>query len=220
MKRIWNELFILFCAAVLMLSASVTVFAAGKVTYNGNSQKFIFEPGSEYSPTDLFASFKGVMPGDSITQKVHIKNDVSNNIKIKLYMRSLGAQEDSEEFLSQLGLTVMQEGNSELFDAPADQTGQLTDWVCLGTFYSGAEIDLDVTLDVPIELGNEFQSAVGSLDWQFKVEELPISPDDPKPPQTSDNSKLPLYIAFIIVSGATLILLFLFKPHRRTGEES
>lgn len=219
MKKILQKIFILIGTVVLIMSMSVTAFAAGTVTYDGDSKKFIFEPGSEYSPTDLFSDFKGVMPGDSITQKVYIKNDVSNNVKIKLYMRSLGAQKDSEDFLSKLNLKVSQDGSSNLFDAPANQTAQLTKWVYLGTFYSGAEIDLNVTLDVPIELGNEYQEAVGYLDWQFKVEELPVEPDDPKPPQTGDTTNLHLYIALVSVSGLVLIFLLVFK-HRKNQEET
>ena len=207
MKRIWS----LFCTIALIMSLSLTVFADGTVTYEGDSQKFIFEPGSKYSPTDLFDSFKDVMPGDSLTQKVHIKNYVSKGVKIKLYMRALGAHEDSVAFLSQLRLRVSQDGASELFNAPADQSAQLTEWVYLGTFYSGAEIDLNVTLDVPIELGNEFQDAIGYLDWQFKVEELPIEPDDPKPPKTGDSAKISLYIVLAGVSGFAVILLVLAR---------
>lgn len=210
---------ILFFAVILVMSSFTTAFAEGAVTYDGNAKKFIFEPGSEYSPTDLFTDFKGVMPGDSITQKVHIKNDVSNNVKIKLYMRSLGAHEGSEDFLSKLNLKVSQDGTSNLFDAPANQTAQLTEWVYLGTFYSGAEIDLNVTLDVPTQLGNEYQEAVGYLDWQFKVEELPVEPDDPKPPQTGDSSNLHLYIAFASVSGLALIFLLVFR-RRKVWEEN
>ena len=218
MKRIMKRVFTLLAAVLVLASMSVTAFAAGTVTYDGDAKKFIFEPGSEYSPTDLFTDFKGVMPGDSITQKVYIKNDVSNNVKIRLYIRSLGAKEGSEDFLSKLNLRVSQNGDSNLFDAPADQSAQLTEWVYLGTFYSGAEIDLNVTLDVPIDLGNEYQEAVGYLDWQFKVEELPVEPDDPKPPQTGDTTNLTLYIALASVSGLVLIFLLVFGRRRKQEE--
>ena len=218
MKRIMKRVFTLLAAVLVLASMSVTAFAAGTVTYDGDAKKFIFEPGSEYSPTDLFTDFKGVMPGDSITQKVYIKNDVSNNVKIRLYIRSLGAKEGSEDFLSKLNLRVSQNGDSNLFDAPADQSAQLTEWVYLGTFYSGAEIALNVTFDVPIELDNEFQEAAGYLDWQFKVEELPVEPDDPKPPYTGDTAQLTLYVTLAVICGVGLIYLVIFKRRRKKAK--
>lgn len=218
MKVYIKRLFALLTAALLLTVTVVPAMAEGGVTYDGNAKKFVFEPGSEYSPTDLFTDFKNMMPGDSITQKIFIKNDVSNDVKIKLYIRSSGASEGSEDFLSKLKLTVSQDGSSKLFDAPANETAQLTDWVYLGTFYSGAEIDLNVTVSVPAELSNEYQDAVGHLEWQFKAEELPIEPDDPKPPQTGDRTSLPLYITTASLSGLVLVFLIVLVSRRKLTE--
>ena len=210
MKR-FLTLLVLFA---LLCSMSVHGFAGGKVTYDGTAQKFIFSSGSDDNPENLFPDFQNVMPGDSITHKITIRNDASNEVKIRLYIRATGAQEGSEAFLSQLNLCVTQDGDSIYFDAPADQTAQLTEWTYLGTFYSGAEIDLNVTLDVPITLGNEFQDAVGYLDWEFKVEELPIDPDDPPPP-TGDRKLIKLAGMSAAAAAALLLIVVLRRRSKK-----
>lgn len=214
-----KRLCMIILCLLLVLSMSVTAFAAGSVTYDGDANKFIFAPGSDYSPTDLFSNFKNVMPGDTLTEQILIKNETSNNVKIRVYMRSLGAQENTDDFLSQMNLTVQQKDDSILFAAPADETAQLTDWVYLGTVYSGGEITLDVTLEVPITMGNDYQNEIGYIDWEFKVEELPVEPSDPEPPKTGDTSNIFLYSGLMIFSLVAL-MIFLFLGKRRKQEES
>ncbi len=211
----FKKFFAVLFAAVMMLSLCTTVFAAeGNVKYVGGSEKFIFLPGSEDSPTDLFGGFKGVMPGDTLTQKILINNDAENEVKINLYMRSLGAQEGTDDFLSQMTLTVNQDGKSDLFAAPANETAQLTDWVFLGTIYSGGKVTLDVTLTVPPSMGNDFQDAIGYLDWEFKAEELEVDPTDPEPPVTGDDYHLALWISLMAVCAAVIVVL-LFKKKKQ-----
>ena len=219
-----KKIIALLITFVLLLSSTVTVLAAdGKVTYSGNAGNFVFEPGSEHSLTDLFPNFKGVMPGDTLTQKITVKNDADNKVKVKIYIRSLGAHEDSVEFLSQLGLKVAKSEENKMaymFDAAANETALLTDWVCLGTLYSGGEVNLDVTLNVPTSLDNEYQSKIGYLDWEFMIEEFPIEEGDPKPPQTGDNSNLGLWFAIMICSLTMMIILLVWRKKDKENEEN
>jgi hypothetical protein len=221
MKKLFS---ILVALIVLCLSATPAFAADGKVTYNGEAQQFIFEPGSEHSPTDLFPNFKDVMPGDSITQKITVKNDIHNDVKVKIYIRSLGAHEDSVDFLSQLHLTVKKSEENEMaymFDAAADDTAGLTDWVLLGTLYSGGEVNLDVVLDVPTSLTNEHSEQIGFIDWEFAIEEFPVEPGDPSPP-TGDRSYIFVYIASIagIVALAAVIIIFVVLKKDRKEKEN
>ena len=219
-----KKLIVLLVICIITLCPVFYVSAAnGKVTYSGNAGNFVFEPGSEHSLTDLFPNFKGVMPGDTLTQKITVKNDANNKVKVKIYMRSLGAHEDSVEFLSQLGLKVAKSEENEMaymFDAAANETAQLTNWVYLGTLYSGGEVNLDVTLNVPTSLDNEFQSKIGYLDWEFMIEEFPVEEGDPKPPQTGDNSNMGLWFALMISSLAMLIILLFWRKKDKEDEES
>ena len=211
MKRFTALLF----AVLLVFSLATTAYAAGSVSYNATANRFIFAPGTSHSLTSLFANFQNVMPGDTLTEQILIKNSTANGVKIKVYIRSLGAQNNTEDFLSQMNLTVKQKDDSILFAAPADETAQLEDWVYLGTVYSGGEITLDVTLEVPKTMGDDYQNKVGYIDWEFKVEELPVEPSDPRPPKTGDTSNIDFYILLMVVSLLALILLLVIRKFLR-----
>lgn len=215
MKRFFAFCLMLALALSLAMPASA---AGGQVVYSQGDEQFFFQPGSDYSPSDLFPNFKDVMPGDSLEQRIVVKNDIKNNCKVKVYIRALGAHADSQPFLSQLHLSVEKADDTIMFDAPADQTAQLTDWVYLGTLYSGGECELIVTLDVPVTLDNQFKNLVGYLDWELAVEELPVEPTDPEPPKTGD-TRLVLWMALAAVSMVAVIWL-IFVPVKKKKEEN
>jgi len=215
MKK-FAKLCCLILMLALMLSLSAPAWAEGTVTYSGSTRTFIFAPGSSKSPTDLFPDFKNVMPGDTLTERIVINNRTFYGVKINLYMRSLGAQQNTNDFLSQLDLNVDLVNKTNMFKAPADQTAQLTDWTFLGTIYSGGKVELDVTLKVPHDLDNKYQHDIGYIDWQFMVEELPVSPDDPR---TGDDSNVLLYAAFAGASLAVAFVLLFVVKRRKKAED-
>lgn len=208
-----NKVITLIVTFILVFMISVPTFAAdGNVTYSGNAGEFVFQPGSEYSLTDLFPNFKDVMPGDTISQKILIKNNATKNVKIS--MRSLGAHEESVEFLKQLNLYVEKKEDTPLFEAPADQTAQLTEWRSLGIFAPGAEIELEVVLQVPVTLDNTYKSMIGSIEWEFLVEETDLGPN----PSTGDNVNYWPYVCGL-VGSAVVVVIVIFVKRRRDKKE-
>ena len=221
-----------FLIATVMTCTSV--FAKGEVTYDGDAKEFIFEPGSNYSPTDLFENYKGVMPGDSLTDTIIVTNKNITDKKVKIYIRSLGAQLDTDDFLSKLTLTVKQNGDTVLFEASPTEKAQLTDWVLLGTLSPGGSTELLITLNVPIDLDSKYMDTYGYLDWEFMVEEMPdetpsptktpsvtptatVSPGGGSGVNTGDNTSFGFY--YVCIAGALSVgiasLLFGRKLKKR-----
>lgn len=201
MKRKVNKLASLLLALVMVLSLSVTAFAADStITFNGAQEGFDFQPGSEYTATDLFDNFKNVMPGDKLTETIQVKNEASDCDYIKLYMRAVVHDENgnpltySEAFENAEGkdqagvedrrdetVVAMQDflsqltmriynGDQLIYDASPDEAGALVNNVLLGSLSKGESLNLRVELDVPIELGNEYANRVGEVDWVFLAE--------------------------------------------------
>lgn len=201
MKRTFRNLSSLLLALVMVLSLSVTAFAAdSSITFKGAQEGFDFQPGSEYTTTDLFDNFKDVMPGDKLTETIQVKNEASDCDYIKLYMRAVVHDENgnpltySEAFENTDGkdqanvagqrdetVATMQDflsqltmriynGEELIYNASPDEAGALVNNVLLGTLSKDESLNLKVELDVPIELGNEYANRVGEVDWVFLAE--------------------------------------------------
>ena len=71
---------------------------------------------------------------------------------------------------------------------------------------------------MPLTMDNAFQDAVGKLDWQFKVEELPVDPDDPKPPQTGEQTSVWLYAGIFLAGAGGFLLLLPAAKGKKAAE--
>ena len=185
MKRTCKTIFSLVLTLLLTVSLATSAFAASSITFKGFSDGFDFQPGSEYTETDLFDGFKNVMPGDTVTDTITFTNEATDCDYVNLYMRAeahdeagnplsetVAQQEDvatMTEFLSQLSMKVWN-GTELVYDASPDQLDGLKDNTLLGTFRTGDTTTLKVELTVPIELDNRFANRVGEVDWIFHVE--------------------------------------------------
>ena len=199
-SNIGRGILALTIAAMLLVVFSTAALAAdSSVTYEGQAEKFVFVPEN----TDLFQSFKNVMPGDELTQTITVKNSAS--CKVKLYLRAETVDEEYQDFLSQLKLTVTQQDDSDLFEAAADEQDGLKDSVCLGTLSPGANETLMVKLEVPNTLGDQYQNKTGEIHWVFTAEEHPDS--NLVPVKTGDPNRPFLYLGIATTGLAGALIL-------------
>ena len=186
MKKSIKTITSLMLMLLVVMSMTVPAFAAAAaITFEGFSKGFDFQPGSEYTETDLFGNFKNVMPGDTVTQTITFTNSATDCDFVNLYMRAEAHDETDNplspkvaeketvatmtEFLSKLSMKVWN-GTELIYDASPAQLGGLKDNTLLGTFRSGDTAVLTVELKVPIDLGSEYANRVGEVDWVFHVE--------------------------------------------------
>lgn len=187
MRRYGRKLQAVFLAcAVALMSASWnagTAYAAGStVSYQGGAEDFVFLSEDGSRDTDLFDSFKNVMPGDTLTQNIYVRNDFGGADYVKIYLKAethdgsvipedggMGGVTMSD-FLSKLSMKVYQNGKLICDASPAALDSFKTP-VYLGSFDYKESTVLNVELHVPIELGNEYANRIGVVDWIFYAEE-------------------------------------------------
>ena len=218
MKRLLMLFVAVVYAAVIMPSAM-----AANVIYTEDGGQIIFLSAGEHIETDLFTNFKDVMPGDVVYQTIRLDNRASDAVDVEVYLRSQGVRAGSADFLHQLHLTVTDPNGNVIFDAQADETAQLTEWLNLGKVHNGETFDLQLRMDVPTSMGNEYQSQIGYVVWEFWLLETPVTkPVEPEVPKTGDDSNILLYGTAFAASGAalTLLLILFFRRGKEDEEEA
>lgn len=186
MKKSFKAITSLVLMLLVVMSMSATAFAASpSITFEGFSKGFDFQPGSEYTETDLFGNFKNVMPGDTVEETITFTNSATDCDFVNLYMRAEAHDETDNplspkvaeketvatmaEFLSKLSMKVWN-GTELIYNASPDELDGLKSNKLLGTFRTGETATLKVELSVPIELDNKYANRVGEVDWIFHVE--------------------------------------------------
>lgn len=208
------KLFGILSAAILLGTLLMPSFAKASanpvldsnVAYRGRAESFVIIP----EDTDLFQNFKNVMPGDTLTQDIRVANESTNIMPVRIYLRAEPIDSSDRPFLEQMNLRVEHNLLGEISEGPASSQAGLAENVLLGTFFPGSDRQLEVSLEVPLSMGNEFQNAVGEVVWIFTVEE----DDLPPLPQTGLQTTAKWMAIGLLILGAGL-LLFVLRRHRK-----
>lgn len=240
MKKTFKTTFSLLMALVLALSLTATAFAqaaqpaAADIVYQGEN-KLIITPKKDkdnHTATDLFGSFKGMMPGDKRTETITFKNESSTSRTdyVKLYIVAVPHKADNlpvdshitdlakmAEFLKNFNMTVTQGTgpNAKTIAGTAAVTeifgGQ---GYLLGTFKKGEGTTLNVELKMSEDAGNKFAAQEGEVDWKFVAEEYTTMPGGHRPGKPTvtpgtliQTGQLNWPIAVLAAGGAVLIVL-------------
>lgn len=227
MKRTMKTLLALCLCLTLALGLCGTALAAeSSVSYDGTAKSFTFDTGA-----NLFVNFEGIMPGDTLTEKVTvtisgvkedyavicikaIPHDETEN-PLSTYTAETEDIVSMSDFLAQLHMTV-ECGGKVIFDAAPSETAQFTDNVMLISASKGTKnksVEMTVTLEVPAELGNEYANRRGEVDWQFTVCDFTKSPI----PTTGDSNNIFLYAAIVVISlcGVAAVIFILRKKDKQ-----
>lgn len=184
MKRNQLRKVVLLILLVFFLSPAYVFAAASNVTYQGGAEGFVLIPASG----DLFDNFKGVLPGDTIEQKIVLQNVRTDRV-VRIYLKGKELGHQEALFLSEVSLSG-RIGSTEIFNYDAPET-DLSTMMLLKALDPGERVDLWVTLAVPLTLGNDFQSQDYTIVWTFLAEEIVIEQTTVTSPTTPEETTAP-----------------------------
>lgn len=186
MKKKWTVLLLLFLFLALPGAKAVH---ASSVTYKNQAELFVFVPNSK----DLFENFKGLMPGDTRTQEIFLRNDSSQFVDFFLKINPI--KEEDEALLREMTLVIEEEG-VEIFRESLNERGSFDDYVKVKELLPESEFQWDLTLEVSKDMGNEFMGKEAEVEWVIMIEEieeeeveplpLPEEPEEPELPEEED----------------------------------
>ena len=190
----FTRILALAVAAAITLSLATAALAdkEGSVTYNPG-QQFLYSLGE-----DKLFEFTNVMPGDIRAAKVSVNN--TNAKDVVVYLRADPGEETHVGFLQQLAFTVTSGGvtlnpsaqkGSDAWPSTGYVDGSLY-YVELGTIKTGQAVDINVQMNVPIELGDDYQSAAGHIIWTIAVVEIEPGPTPTISPDRTPRPEIPL----------------------------
>ncbi len=157
-------------ACVLAVGGAHPAFAADEptVSYDGAADALAVD-GSSQAGQDLFPAFKGLMPGDERTQRIHLElANVAGPTRVYVQAR-LGTAGD--EALSR----ALAEVSLAARTPEGEQSGQpgsvFAEKTLVYAAQSAGSADLELELSVPASLGNEVAGKEAHVLWEIVVEE-------------------------------------------------
>ena len=113
---------------------------------------------------DFFSNWGELMPGDTVSDKIEIRNRYKKGVKLYFKTKNLAG----EKLLKQLDLKITATDGTVIFDGKMDSA--LTKGILLGEYPTDTSGYLEYTLHVPEELRNEYATLNARVKWIFEAE--------------------------------------------------
>ena len=171
------------------------------IVYEGSSKELV------KNSEDFFMNFTTLMPGDTFTDQVELKNNHKN--AMKLFFRT---ESENTELLSQIQLKLtLVSGSKEtvVYEGPLASEA-LTDKILL-TQLSPKETEyLKFSIYMPEKLDNEYTLLSDDVKWFFSTEEIIETGVD-----TGDSNRIGLYVAAMGLALGICFVVVLLRWRRK-----
>ena len=150
--------------ALFIIISGITVLADDTVPSNvildGNANGIVFIPGDE-----LFLENKDMLPGDTISRSMTIRNRRDDSYK--LYLRAEKMTEDKEDDLfNVLSLKITYKGKI-IYEGNASGIDGMSSNIDLGIFNPGDVKELQAQVNFDKNAGNEYKNKIAKVNWIF-----------------------------------------------------
>lgn len=201
------------------------------VTFESD-KKFVFNPES----TDLFASFKDLVPGETRVQTIDVTNKYSK--KVEIMLRALAVDQNKatpenlalvQEMLEKYATVVITDDSGKVIyegpvwgNYPNTSTGKdsMKDYISLGSFDVNASKTLTVKLTLDPSLDNRYQDLWGLIRWEFLAQGDEAKDTTTSLPQTGGSNNVILwFIIFATALAAVGIVVFTLRKMQTSENE-
>ncbi len=191
------------------------------VIYRGRADGFLVDA----EKTDLFASFKNLLPGCARTQEIVVENQSGEETEIFLRAEATRQSAASKKQLQLVRKLIdhyaqieIRQNETVLYNGPVSGDSMKQE-ISLGKFAEGEKKNLTVRLALSPEMDNEYQKLTGKVVWIFAARGEDGRIVAQSAPVTGDISHVGMWAVLLAVSGAAaLIALILIKRDGRSEE--
>lgn len=190
----------IFC--IVALAAPARAFAdTPAIAYDGNACQLTVSGATGSSgESDLFPTFKDLMPGDVREQQIEVR---ATGVKsqVRVFVRAV-VDRETARLLSPITLTASA-GDASTGWLQTGTPGSVFAYPTqVATFTSDGSTVLNLQLSVPTSVGNELADASKTIRWEITAED-----DGEKIPVQPAGSKKPGLLGLVATGDSTLTLL-------------